>query len=312
MTSKRQAISKAKKEKNDEFYTQLKDIENEMKYYKKHFENKTVFLNCDDPTTSQFYMYFSLYFDDLKLKKVIATHYNKDKPSYKLELTKEMIANQQQPKKTPWKKCNGDFRSEQCIKLLQEADIVCTNPPFSLFREYVAQLIKYEKKFLIIGNENAISYKEIFPFIKENKLWLGVNFNSGAWFKSNYENLNESQSKISNNKNKGDIFIKDAKWFTNLENKRRNEELILFQKYDPKKYPHYDNYDAINVDKTKDIPVDWDEKMGVPISFMNKYNPQQFEILGIMSTSIIDEFNKGYPLIKSKKKYARIIIKRIL
>ena len=293
MSNFKQFLINAKKNKNDEFYTQLKDIENEMKYYKKHFENKIIFLNCDDPTTSQFYMYFSLYFDHLKLKKVIATHYDKDRPTYKLELTRSMIANQRPPKKTPWKKCNGDFRSEQCIELLKESDIVCTNPPFSLFREYISQLIKYDKKFLIIGHQNAISYKEIFPFFKENKIWLGCSISSGGlrFYAPNYQ-LHSSTA----DKNNGMVEVSGVRWFTKLENKRRNEAFILYQKYSPEKYPHYDNYDAINVDKTKDIPVDWDGKMGVPISFMNKYNPKQFKIIALG----IEEHN-----FKPNKKYKK-------
>jgi hypothetical protein len=207
---------------------------------------------------------------------------------------------------------DGDFRSKECIELLKEADIVVTNPPFSLFREYVAQLIEYDKKFLIIGNQNAITYKEIFKLIKENKLWLGVSMNgSNRWMgvPEHYEFNPKAKHKIDENGRRY-IFVNSVVWFTNLEHSKRNEEIILYKKYNPEEYPKYDNYDAINLDKVSEIPVDYDGVFGVPISFMHKYNPEQFEILGI------DRYIENNPnfgkrfTINGKETYARILIKR--
>lgn len=264
-------LNNAKKEKNDEFYTQLSDIENEMKHYKEHFKGKVIFCNCDDPEESNFWKFFSLNFKYLGLKKLIATHYDRDKPSYKLEMTSVGV-------KKILLKQNGDFRSPECVSLLKECDIVITNPPFSLFREFVALLEEYDKKYLIIGNMNAITYKEVFKLIKDNKLWLGY---SGRI--SNFEvpnsmfDINRKDMFIINNKKYQKLG--NVVWFTNLIHNKRNEDLILYKSYNEKDYPKYDNYDAINVDKVKDIPKDYKGVMGVPISFLDKFNPKQFEIV---------------------------------
>lgn len=298
-------LNKANKNKKDEFYTQLSDIEKELGHYKEHFKNKVVFLNCDDPEESNFWKYFYLNFKFLGLKKLIATHFGNGKPSYKLEKTNG------DTKKTPLKQ-NGDFRSPECIEILKEADIVVTNPPFSLLREYVAQLIEYNKKFVIIGNINALSYKEIFKLIKENKIWLGYSIHSGdREFKvpDDYP-LNASGHRV-DKKGVKYIRVKGVRWFTNLDYKERHQDFLLYKTYkgNEDEYPKYDNYDAINIDITKDIPADYKENMGVPITFIDKYNPDQFEIVGQMATTKVDEFNQGYPFIDGKKKYARIIIR---
>ena len=207
-------------------------------------------------------------------------------------------------------KGDGDFRSKECIELLKEADIVVTNPPFSLFREYVAQILEYEKKFLIIGNINAISYKEIFKVIKENKAWLGVNMGrgiSGFIVPKNYE-LYGSEARIDENGNRI-VATNNCLWLTNLDTAKRHEDIILYKNYSAEEFPKYDNYDAINIDKTKDIPMDYDGIMGVPITFLDKFNPNQFEIIGQMATTKIDDYNFGYPYVNGSKIYARILIK---
>ena len=297
-------LHKAKAEKNDEYYTQLSDIEKELGHYKKQFKNKIVYCNCDDSTESNFWQYFILNFYHLGLKKLIATHYEDEIPSYKLEVTSGSGI-----VKTPLKQ-NGDFRSDECIEILKEADIVVTNPPFSLFREYVAQLMEYNKEFIILGSMNALSYKEIFKLIKDDKLWLGYNTNRSALEFRVPKILpsKEGSTRIDNN---GTKFVKmgNIYWYTNLDFKERHEDLILYKKYNAKDYPKYDNYDAINVEKTMEIPMDYAGVMGVPISFMDKYNPDQFEIVGQMVTTKIDEFNFGYPFINGEKIYARILIR---
>lgn len=340
------SLNKAGKAKKDEFYTQLTDIEKELKHYQKHFKDKIVLCNCDDPYESNFFKYFVLKFNDLKLKKIICTCYNgspfantelelfpqgtSDRKAYKIEIDKiEDLNNdgtvnledvQLLLKKTnivKELKGNGDFCSEECIDFLKQADIVVTNPPFSLFREYVAQLMKYDKKFIIIGNMNAITYKEIFPLIKNNKIWLGV---SGI-IKQGYKvpDSYELYGKGCYTNEKGEKFIKmgNTIWYTNLEHSHRNEKMILFRNYTPEEYPKYDNYDAIEVSKTCNIPMDYDGVMGVPISFLDKYNPNQFEILGITENSdIVKKFyiegNNKYdrPYINGKRKYSRILIRR--
>ena len=266
MKAKNTNLNKAKTAKNDEFYTQLSDIEKELGHYKDHFKDKIVFCNCDDPEESNFWFYFAQNFQFLGLKKLISTHYETDKPSYKLEIVKDVNAdgkiNNLDVIKTPLIQ-NGDFRSNECIELLKECDIVVTNPPFSLFREFVAQLVTYDKQFLIIGSQNAITYKETFELIKNNKVWVGYTF------PKEFKQPDDSFKKFGN-----------ICWFTNIDVKKRHEDLVLYRKYIPDQYPKYDNYDAINVDKTVDIPMDYAGVMGVPISFMDKYNPEQFEILG--------------------------------
>lgn len=292
MANKNKNLHQANKSKNDEFYTQLSDIEKEVRHYKEHFAGKTVFCNCDDPRVSNFFHHFSHSFEPLGLKKLITTCYKNQNPglfsehksenAVYLEYTGEKDGNNvPTPEEIGIKplKGDGDFRSEEAIELLKQADIVVTNPPFSLFREYVAQLIKYEKKFLIIGTANAISYKEVFNLIKENKIWLGYGFERGdAFFKtpfgSNYgEGVYDS--------NTGLVKFRNVAWFTNLEHQKRHEKLILFKQYNAEEYPTYDNYDAIEVSKVADIPADYDGAMGVPITFLDKYNPEQFQILGI-------------------------------
>ncbi len=314
------SLRKANISKNDEFYTQLTDIEKELKHYKNHFKDKIVFCNCDDPEESNFFNYFCLNFEFLGLKKLITTHFETEKPSYKLEIVKDINKdgkiNQLDTIKTKLKQ-NGDFRSPECIEILKEADIVITNPPFSLFREYVAQLMEYNKHFIILGQQNAISYREIFKLIKENKLWLGVDNNGTKWFQvpDHYEITTKSRKKIENGKqffSMGSIV-----WFTNLDIKKRHENLILYNTYsgNESKYPKYDYYEAINVNKVTDIPIDYKGAMGVPITFLDKHNPEQFEILdGIgrysMLTGPTNETRGTYlTKINGSPKFARIIIK---
>lgn len=295
-------LKKAKKEKNDEFYTLLSDIENELKHYKKHFKNKVVLCNCDDPRVSNFFHFFSYNFKQLGLKKLIATCYkNQDADLFSQHISERAIYleytgdknenNVPDPNEIGIKylKGDGDFRSKECINLLQQADIVVTNPPFSLFREYVTQLIEYKKKFLIVGTWNAISYKETFRLLKENKLWIGINSNrnfSGFIVPKHYTlygteaRLDESGNRIVSSNN--------TCWFTNMDNTKRHEELILYKNYNPYEYPMYENFDAINVDKTNEIPLDFKGHMGVPITFLDKYNPNQFEILALGIVGSID------------------------
>lgn len=323
-------LTSAKTNKKDEFYTQLSDIERELKNYRSQFEGKVVLCNCDDPRVSNFFHFFSYNFEHFKLKKLIATCYK----SQDMDLFSENISEQaiyleytgdKNGNNVPdiaeigikHLKGDGDFRSKECIELLKEADIVVTNPPFSLFREYVAQLIEYDKKFLIIGNINAISYKEIFKVIKENKAWLGVNMGrgiSGFIVPKNYE-LYGSEARVDEDGNRV-VATNNCLWLTNLDNEKRHEELILYKNYSPEEYPTYDNYDAINVDKTKEIPMDYDGAMGVPITFLDKFNPDQFDILdGIgrysMLTGPTAETQGTYlTMINGLPKYARIIIKK--
>ena len=303
------SLHAAKRAKNDEFYTQLTDIEKEMHHYKEHLKGKVVFCNCDDPEWSNFWKYFTLNFEHLGLAKVVSTHYASGSPSYKLEYFgagKGIV-------KTPLSG-DGDFRSAECLEILKEADLVVTNPPFSLFREYVAQLMEHGKQFLIIGSNNAITYKETFKFIKENRLWLGT---------TAPKNFGQPDGSIKTFGNIG--------WFTNLSHKKRNDELILFRPYagNEGQYPKYDNFDAIEVSKVKDLPCDYDGCMGVPITFLDKYKPSQFEIIGLANDkriidsafvqgaeTYLDEQHKkfvGMVLAENGKlraTYARIIIRR--
>lgn len=296
------ALTKAKKAKNDEFYTQLSDIENELCHYTEHFKGKVVFCNCDDPYESNFFKYFAMNFNTLGLKKLICTSFAgspvagkevnmfydaeremniQPRRAYKVVLSelkdintlrdiREIIKH-----RIRYLEGDGDFRSDESVELLKQSDIVVTNPPFSLFREYIAQLVQYGKKFLIIGNKNAITYKEVFPLIKNNQMWGGCrSINKDFWLiipdKDNYEKIDDQGQCIKH------IM---ACWFTNLDHKKRHEELILYKHYTPEEYPKYDNYDAINVDKVAEIPCDYDGVMGVPITFLDKYNPEQFEIV---------------------------------
>ena len=289
MANTNNLLHSAKKNSKDEFYTQLTDIENELRHYKKHFKGKTVLCNCDDPRVSNFFKYFALKFKDLGLKKLIATCYkNQDIDLFSQNDYEQAvyIIYEGTPEidhvptsdeiKVKHLKGDGDFRSKECVDLLKEADIVCTNPPFSLFKEYVAQLMEYDKKFLIIGHQNALTYKDCFNYIKENRMWLGYGFKGGAaHFISKYEDKASAGEHL-----EGMIRVSGVVWFTNLEIDKRHEDLILYKHYTPEEYPIYDNYHyAINVNKTSDIPCDYDGLMGVPITFMDKYNPDQFEIV---------------------------------
>lgn len=346
-------LRNANRAKNDEFYTQLSDIEKELKHYKDQFKGKVVYCNADDPFESNFFKYFASNFNALGLKKLIATSYAgspvvggqvslfdieglkmvKKKEPMKIEINEvrdnnkdgavnlsdvEWLLKNDKNIATPLKE-KGDFRSNESIKILKEADIVVTNPPFSLFREFVGQLEKYDKKFLIIGNINAITYKDIFRLLKEGKLWLGASIHSGdREFRvpDNYS-LNAAGYRVDKNGNKY-IRVKGVRWYTNLDYKERHDDLILYKKYNKEEYSKYDNYDAINVDQVKEIPIDYSGTMGVPITFVDKYNPDQFEILGMASSAGYNKQIVGIPflgkkdarpLINGKNIYARIFIK---
>lgn len=356
-------LKKANKNKADEFYTQMEDIQKEVVLYKEYFKDKVVLCNCDDPFESHFFKYFALNFNKLGLKKLITTCYagspiiteqlslfdvkglvikkEEAKKPYKIEITEVEDTNgdgavdlsdveyliKNKKNTLTLLKGDGDFRSDECIELLKQADIVVTNPPFSLFREYVAQLIEYDKKFLIIGNQNAITYKEIFPLLKDNNMWLGITMNgSNRYFRvpDSYP-LTESTGKIENGIKYA--FVKGVRWFTNLENKQRNEELVLYRKYSPEVYPKYDNYDAIDVSRVTEIPKDYFGVIGVPITFLGKYNPKQFRILLLVAGNtratadkkLLDnlkyipmkEDRGGCPLISGIRQFARIFIQRI-
>ena len=286
-------LQKAKKSKSDEFYTQLLDIESELQHYKSHFENKVVYCNCDDPRISNFFNYFASNFKELGLKKLIAACY--------IEQVKDLFNKEEDDngfffeysgvrgeKAKPSLsdivrfKGDGDFRSAESIELLKQSDVVVTNPPFSLFRDYVAQLVKYDKKFLIIGNINAITYKEIFKLIKQNKAWLGINLGrgiSGFIVPEHYE-LYGTEARIDSSGNRI-VSPNNCLWLTNLDNFKRHEDITLTKRYfeNENEYPKYDNYDGVNVNKTKDIPMDYKGYMGVPITFLHKFNPEQFEII---------------------------------
>ena len=278
-------LNKAKVAQNDEFYTQREDIERELSHYKEFFKDKVVYCNCDDPVDSEFWTFFVRVFKDWGLKKLMATHYEPDEKNfaYKLEICEDTngdgkIDYRDEPTITQIQ-CNGDFRSQICIEMLKEADIVVTNPPFSLFREYVAQLIEYDKKFLIIGHQNAIKYKEIFPLIKNNQIWLGYGFpgNVGFFRAPHYEDY-----AVSSQHKEGLIRVSGVMWFTNLDIPKRHQPIDLRGNYyDPEKYLKYVNFDAIEVSKVADIPEDYDGLMGVPITFLSVYCPEQFEIVGM-------------------------------
>ena len=310
-------LNSAKTARKDEFYTQLTDIEKEMRYYKRHFKGKTVLCNCDDPFESNFFKYFVLNFNRLGLKKLIATCYTGSPIANKQLSIFDILGETEENVNKPYKavvttvydktgdgnvdmldvaelfrsgeniltelKGDGDFRSPECLRVLEEADIVVTNPPFSLFREYVGVLVEHKKHFIIIGNMNAVKYKEIFPLFMDNEIWLGASIHSGdrAFFVPDDYPLNATSCGVDEETGRKFIRVKGVRWFTNLDIKQRHEEMILVRRYNPKKNPRYDNYDAIDVSSANDIPCDYSGLMGVPISFLDKYNPDQFELLGI-------------------------------
>lgn len=342
------ALNKAGKAKKDEFYTQLSDIESEMKHYRKHFSGKTVLCNCDDPFESNFFKYFCLNFNRLRLKKLIATCYSgspitgnelilfgdgteeERRTPYKAIVTSVHDANgdgatnmidvaelfKQGENKCEKLEGNGDFRSAECEKLLDEADIVVTNPPFSLFREYVGFLVSHNKKFIIIGSQNALTYKEIFPLIRDNQMWLGYGF-GGMAFKVPPDYEPRATRYWQDDSGQKWRSLGNVCWFTNLDIKKRHDELILVKRYNPDDYLKYDNYDAINVNKVIDIPCDYSGVMGVPITFMDKYNPAQFEIVGLIAgnirglAGIPSSTGKDGPYIDGKLKFGRILVRNL-
>lgn len=320
----------AKKDKRNEFYTQLSDIEKELHHYKDHFRNKVIYCNCDDPKGSNFVNYFELNFEYFGLKKLIATHYeeaplifctNDDessyKKAYKLEYTgsNDNMPDDKNRKITKLKE-DGDFRSEESIELLKQADIVVTNPPFSLWRKYLKQLFDYDKKFIILGTIGAIAYKEIFPLIKKNELWLGFTTGSRDFYVPNTEKYSNAKE---NNEGNKYLSLGNTSWFTNLSHNKRNRKMDFYRKYTPELYSEYDNYHAIEVSKVIDIPEDYEGVMGVPITFLDKYNPDQFEIVGInrdVPRGMLPELKKENwngrfmdPIVNGKDLYARIFIK---
>lgn len=334
-TSANAGLTAARTNKNDEYYTQLADIEAELRHYRPHFEGKTILCNCDDPFESNFFKYFAMSFRRLGIKKLIASCYSgspvqgqqlslselvgmskidaEAKRPYKIEITEIPDANgdgavdlsdveyllRHDANVLTVLDGSGDFRSEECLALLNEADIVVTNPPFSLFREYLATLIEHDKRFLIIGSVNAITYKEVFPLIRDNLMWLGHGFRGGnAYFRAPEVDANSYAAGVYD-PTTGLVKFRNAAWFTNLDHEKRHENLILTEKYNPERYLHYDNYDAIEVSKVADIPEDWVGVMGVPITFLDKYNPEQFEILG--------NDDIGYPATKTYKAKTKVI-----
>lgn len=347
------ALSNARRAKQDEFYTQLTDISNELKHYKTHLRGKTILCNCDDPFESNFFKYFALNFKTLGIKKLIATSYKKSpivggqlplidieglkpegKEPYAIEINEvpdqngdgaidmsdvEFLlkhnANSAKSLRGNGVYSGGDFRSQDCIELLNQADIVITNPPFSLFREYVAQLVEHKKYFLIIGSQSAITYREIFRLLRDNIIRLGVDNGGTKWFRvpNEYDIQTESRKKIENGIkyfSMGSIL-----WFTNMDNPKRHERITLYKRYTSEMYPTYDNYDAIEVGKVADIPIDYAGPMGVPITFFDKYNPQQFEVLGLAAgnirglAGIPNTTGKDGPYLGGKLKYGRIFVK---
>ena len=330
-------LHQAKRSKYDEFYTQLSDIENELRHYKRHFRGKTVYCNCDDPRVSNFWQYFALNFQRLGLKKLVTTCYkNQSAEMFSRHDSERAIKleydgyreGENVPKVEDigisYLDGDGDFRSEECIEILKEADIVVTNPPFSLFREYVAQLVEYDKRFLIIGHQNAITYKEVFPLIRSNQIWLG----RGPAGRDMLFDVPEAYAReLVEHKKEGSAYrlmdgtvkgrLGNATWFTNLDHSKRHEDLILYKRYSSEEYPKYDNYDAINVNRTADIPEDYDGAMGVPITFLDKHNPDQFELLNADSLRTNGTVPiKLHGLIKDKDSaingvptYVRIVIR---
>lgn len=288
-------LQQAKRSKYDEFYTQRADIEKELRHYTEHFRRKVVYCNCDDPRVSGFFHFFSHKFESLGLKKLIASCYrNQERDLFSRHDSERAIWLEYEGNKKGGRvpgvedigvqqfEDDGDFRSAESIELLEQADIVVTNPPFSLFRQYVAQLMECDKKFVVLGNMNAVTYKEVFPLFKDDKIWYGPSISSGdrEFGVPPHYPLTAATNRVDEHGNKF-IRVKGVRWFTNLDHKKRHEELILWKRYSSEEYPHYDNYDAINVNKVAEIPMDWGGVMGVPITFLDKYNPDQFEVMGI-------------------------------
>jgi len=348
MESGNASLQRAAKAKADEFYTQLPDIEAELRHYKEHFKGKKILCNCDDPFESNFFKYFAMNFNHLGLAKLTATSYvdspiaegqlplfevqglgvrqGEGKKPYKIEITEVsdqdsdgavnladveyLLKNQRNT--LSLLEGDGDFRSQECIDLLKEADIVVTNPPFSLFREYVAQLVEYDKKFIIIGNMNAVTYKEIFKLVQVNKIWFGQSIHSGdrEFRVPDHYPLEAAGFRVDENGIRY-IRVKGVRWFTNLDFEERHELLTLFKRYTPEDYPRYDNFDAININKTSEIPYDYEGIMGVPITFLDKYNPEQFEIVGNLGSYAPDGYSLASAIfINGKKIFKRIVIKR--
>ena len=349
--AKNLSLNKAGIAKEDEFYTQLNDIESEMRHYWEQFRDKVILCNCDDPYESNFFKYFAMNFNFLGLKKLIATCYagspiqgqqlslfdviglteqsDDGKRPYKIEITEVTDENadgavdfsdveyllKNRKNILTLLEGDGDFRSDECIELLKQADIVVTNPPFSMFREYVTQLIDSGKHFIIIGSQNAITYKEIFKLLRDNKIWLGNNSGDMEFIVPDYYQPRATRYREENGvkyRSMGNIC-----WFTNLDHAKRHENITLFRHYTLEEYFHYDNYDAINVDKVVDIPIDWSGVMGVPITFLDRYNPEQFQIVGLIAgnikglAGIESKIGKDGPYINGKLKYGRLLIKRI-
>ena len=320
-------LHNAKRAKKDEFYTQLSDIENELRHYRHHFRGKTVLCNCDDPRVSNFFHYFAMNFEVLGLKRLITTCYKNQDPdlfsmnTYDQAIWLEYLGDTNgnrvpDPEEIGIRyfKGDGDFRSQECIELLKQADIVVTNPPFSLFKEYLGQLVEYGKKFLIIGHQNAITYKEVFPLLRANEVWLGYGFKGNAgFFISKYEDVATASSH-----REGMIRVSGVTWFTNLDMPKRHEDLIPYRTYSPEAYPEYDNYKAIEVSKTADIPIDYDGVMGVPITFLDKYNPEQFELIWTTDRGgdgMLEDLKKPHvrydaPVVHGEGVYKRILIRR--
>lgn len=348
--AKNTSLNKASRAKEDEFYTQLPDIEAEMRHYKDQLRGKVIFCNCDDPYESNFFKYFAMNFNYLGLKKLMATSYadsyiageqlslfdgksiydkkSGEKRAYKIEITEvtdenadgavdladvEYLLKNRKNALMPLEG-DGDFRSAECIALLKESDIVITNPPFSLFREYVAQLMEFEKHFVIIGSQNAITYKEIFPLLRDNKLWLGYKSGDMEFIVPDYYKPRVTRYREENGikyRSMGNIC-----WFTNLDLQKRHESLTLYKQYSPEEYTSFDNYNAINVNKVSDIPYEYNGVMGVPITFFDKHNPEQFDIVGLIAgnikglAGIPSKSGKDGPYINGKLKYGRILIKK--
>lgn len=328
MANENSGLHSAKRNKKDEFYTQIVDIERELQHYRNHFKGKVVYCNCDDPFVSAFFEYFTKNFEFLRLKKLITTCYksqrvdlfsqNDSEEAIKLEYTGGAQNSMPSPGDIgiTLLKGDGDFRSPECIDILKEADIVVTNPPFSLFTEYVAQLASHDKKFIIIGHQNAITYKDVFPLIKANRVWLGYGFKRNmAHFKAPHYEDTASDA----DHREGMIRVSGVVWYTSLDHNKRHEEMILVQRYHGNEaaYPRYDNYDAIEVSKTQDIPMDYDGVMGVPITFLTKYNPDQFEIIGTSDRGGDGQINHLYlphsrrdaPVTDGKGVYKRLFIR---